>query len=417
MSDPKSADEETPTPIRTEPEQSEPAPADVHMSILQKLLKLTAGPAGDRLGPAGQQPRRELERLVRQRAVQFANRLTEGGYNLAQVAERLAIHERTLRSWHQLDDEESPVRPLGRPLQSSDPTQQQAVFDWLAEIGPGVGMPTLCIRFADLARGELDGLLKDYRHRWRASNPRRLHRLCWQRAGAVWAIDFAEPSSTVDGGYGYVLAVRDLASGQTLLWRPEIVATADVVLRELRWLFMRHGPPLVLKTDNGSAFIADELRRELRDWGVGQLFSPPRRPQYNGAIEASIGSLKTRTDRQCVFAGHAGRWTSVALEAARVAANTAHPRRLKGQTPEEVWESRVALTVDERTAFHATVEQYRTEERNQRGLPADAVLSRTEQARVDRVAYRRALVAHDLLVFRRRRILPRITRPKVTSER
>src|SRR5262249_52677908 len=149
----------------------------------------------------------------------------------------------------------------------------------------GLGMPALRTRFPDIARAELDDLLKGYRRRWRAANPRLLHRLHWQRAGAVWAIDFAEAPSLIDGSYAYVLAGRDLASGQTLLWHPVAAPTAEVVVSELRLLFTLHGAPLVLKSDNGSAFIAEAVQRELRCWGVGQLFSPPRRPEYNGAIE------------------------------------------------------------------------------------------------------------------------------------
>jgi hypothetical protein len=110
-------------------------------------------------------------------------------------------------------------------------------------------------------------------------------------------------------------------------------------------------------------------------------------------------------------------WTSRAVEAARCAANSARTKRLKGHTPEQVWESRRALTAEERAAFQATVELYRQDERLGRGLPVEGELNRKQQASVDRVANRRALVAHDLLLFRRRRILPPIKRPKVTSER
>jgi hypothetical protein len=272
-------------------------------------------------------------------------------------------------------------------------------------------------RFPDLARAELDDLLKGYRRCWRAANPRLLHRLHWRRPGAVWAIDFAEAPALIDGRYGYMLAVRDLASGQTLLWQPVEAPTAEVVVTELLMLFTLHGAPLVLKSDNGSAFIADALRWELQRWGVGPLFSPARCPEYNGAIEASIGGLKRRTERQCLLHGHPGVWTSAAVEAARREANRAQPKRLKGQAPEQVWEARRAVTADERAAFHETVAQCRQEERAQRSLPAESELNRKQQASVDRVAYRRALVAHDLLLFRRRRILPPIKRPKVTSER
>jgi hypothetical protein len=62
-------------------------------------------------------------------------------------------------------------------------------------------------------------------------------------------------------------------------------------------LFVRHGAPLVLKADNGSAFIAEATRDFLSLVGVNLLFSPPHTPRYNGSIEAGIGSLKTRTER------------------------------------------------------------------------------------------------------------------------
>ena len=56
-----------------------------------------------------------------------------------------------------------------------------------------------------------------------------------------------------------------------------------------------NGAPLVLKSDNGSAFVAEALQGWLRAAGVEALFSPPRLPAYNGSCEAGIGALKDRT--------------------------------------------------------------------------------------------------------------------------
>ena len=143
----------------------------------------------------------------------------------------------------------------------------------------------------------------------------------------------------------------------------------------------------------------------------------PRTPAYNGAIEASIGSMKQRTQRHSNRAGHPGQWTSINLAAARTEANTsARPRRLHGLTPQQVWDARPPLCPDQRTRFDASVAQFQTEARQQRGLSAREPLTRAEQPSVDRVALRRALVAHDLLLFRRRRIPPPIPRPKVTNK-
>jgi transposase InsO family protein len=302
-------------------------------------------------------------------------------------------------------------------LAPADAAQQQGVITWLHRVGPGVGVPTVCRHFADLARAELDDLVKAYRCAWRADHRRWLHVLRWQRPGTVWAMDFAQAPGVIDGRYEYLLAVRDLASGQQLLWQPVPAPTAGVVLTELAVLFAWHGAPWVLKMDNGSAFIAEALRWFLQRAGVYALFSPPMTPAYNGSIEASIGSLKTRTEQQSDRAGHPGWWTGATVEAARVQANTtARPRRLAGQTPDQVWAARRPLTAAARALFQATVEQFRQDERAARRVPTEAFLTRTEQAAVDRVAIPRALVAHDLLLFRRRRILPRITRPKLATK-
>ncbi len=82
-----------------------------------------------------------------------------------------------------------------------------------------------------------------YRQRWRSEHRRVRHVLHWRRPGTVWATDFAESPCRTDGLYPYVLAVRDLASGQQLLWQPVLALTAQVVLAELPWLFALHGAP------------------------------------------------------------------------------------------------------------------------------------------------------------------------------
>ena len=395
------------------------AQTDMHMSILESILNLHTQ-------SRGQQPRRQLEQVVRLRAVQCSSQRTDLGYTLAEAAQRLGLHERTLRHWTGLNkpalilppSSVISVPPLGRRPTLADPEQRQAVISWLSSAGPGVSVASLRDQFAAMPRVELDGLLKAYRACWRAAHPRLLHVLHWQKPGTTWAMDFAEAPCLIDGKYPYLLAVRDLASGQQLLWQPVAHLTAEVVQAELAVLFALHGAPWVLKTDNGSAFIADALRWYLQRCGVLQLFSPPLTPMYNGSIEASIGSLKTRTQRQSESAGHAGAWTSMDVASAQAEANTtARPRKLHGKTPDQVWDARRQLSMAEHVLFQATVEKFRREERTNRDLPADEPLTRTEQAAVDRVALRRALVAHDLLLFRRRRIPPQIKRPKMATKR
>ena len=80
-----------------------------------------------------------------------------------------------------------------------------------------------------------------------------------------------------------------------MAWLPVLDQSAESTIDALQWLLLEHGPPLVLKSHNGSSFIADEMRRSLDGWRVRPLFSPPYTPEYNGAIEAGNGALKTRT--------------------------------------------------------------------------------------------------------------------------
>src|SRR5262249_5054844 len=158
-----------------------------------------------------------------------------------------------------------------------------------------------------------------------------LHVLHWQQPGRVWAIDFAEPPLPLEGGFADLVAVRDLASGQQLLWLPVAAATAADTIAALQMLVMIYGAPLVLKMDNGAPFVAAATQALLARWGVEPLFSPPGWPAYNGAIEAGIGALKARTHAQAACHGHPEVWTCADLEAAREAANElGRPRGVRG---------------------------------------------------------------------------------------
>jgi transposase InsO family protein len=301
---------------------------------------------------------------------------------------------------------------LGRPKQTATAEQRAEVLQLLNERGPGLGLPTVRSHCPGTTRAELGEIVAFYRRWWQEQNQVWRHRLHWHRPGAVWALDFTQPPTPIDGCYGYILSVRDLASGYQLLWWPVASQTAAVTIQALTLLFTIYGAPLVLKSDNGSAFIDEETLELLRTWQVQVLFSPPRTPTYNGAVEAGNGSLKTRTQNQADAAGRPGQWTSADLEAACIQANASRPRRLKGRSPEEVWRSRSPLTEMDRQGFENTVDQERRQARTQKGIDPDTALKRHQQAGVDRKALPRALVAHDYLSFTRRRIPSPIPRPK-----
>ena len=222
-------------------------------------------------------------------------------------------------------------------------------------------------------------------------------------------MDFAEAPAAIDGIYPYLFAVRDLASGCQLLWQPVAAMTADTTVLALSSLFARHGAPLVLKSDNGSAFCADTTRNFLGAAAIIPLFSPPGRPSYNGACEAGIGSLKCRSERQAAWQGRPGSWTWHDVELGRLEANaSARPRGPRGPTPDQAWAGRPALTDAPRQAFAATLARRRAEVCQEQGQTFAELVEHGERSQADRIAIQRALVEHDYLLFTRRRIPARI---------
>lgn len=206
-------------------------------------------------------------------------------------------------------------------------------------------------------------------------------------------MDFAEPPAPVEDMYGQLLAVRDLASGYQLLWLPTEYACGATAVAAVQALFREHGKPLILKTDNGSPFIADAFQSFLRRHRIWQLFSPPDLPRYNGSCEAGIGSMKTRTHHQASRRGFPGQWTCEDMEAARLQANeTARPWGHRGPTPEESWQARAKVSRSERSAFARTVRACEREWMREQPNAKTHAVSRRE-------AIARACVRNGLLEF------------------
>jgi putative transposase len=353
---------------------------------------------------------RRRQEIVRRHAVAVAADIAAVGYTTTEIADLLHITARTLRHWRHAAHDRAVTGLVGRPAARSAREHRTAVLEYLDQVGPGVGLPPLRAAFPALARAELDDLLGRYRRVWRRRHRRPLQVLTWTTPGAVWAVDFAEAAQVIDGVGSCLLAVRDLASGRHLLWRPVSAATAAVAAEALAGLFLVLGPPLVLKSDNGSAFGAPAVAAVLQRFGVLHLFSPPHTPSYNGAIEAGIGALKARTAAHAARHGRPGCWTWDDVAAARCEANAgARPRGPAGPTPDEAWAARAAISTVERRSFAALVEDDRCTARRDLGLPTAGPLPVLTGRALDRIAIRRALVERGVLLFERRSIPPRIT--------
>jgi transposase InsO family protein len=393
---------------------------DQHFQRLEAICQGGSPPPPDpRQRGSARQTLRELEQSIRLGVLDFCQQAAAQGAARQQLAAHLTLAPRTLRHWQQhWRRGDWSVCRRGRPLVGATPQQQQAVVHRLHQLGPCTGLAVLQGEFPHLARAELQDLLRSFRQAWVGQHPRLLHVLHWQQPGRVWAMDYAEPPDWIDGRYPYILAVRDLGSGQQLLWLPLAEATAASTVAQLAWLFACYGAPLVLKSDNGSAFTAGLVQEFLQRWGVCPLFSPPRTPAYNGACEAAIGALKQRTAYQAERDGHAEQWSKNHLATARQQANeTARPRGPKGPTPARAWQQRLPLHSAERQRFAATVRALESVVRQRQAWPLDTELKPHEASAVQREVLRRALVAHDYLVFTRRRIPIPIGRLKAAKIR
>lgn len=187
------------------------------------------------------------------------------------------------------------------------------------------------------------------RREWQRQR-RRSRVLRWTQSGRVWAMDFSDAPHPIDGEYGALLHVRDLASHYHLAALPVSRLSSRAACGLVRALCATAAAPLVLKVDNGSAFRSRQLRAWADAAGTTLLYSPPRTPRYNGAIEGSIGALTTRAHHGAVLADHAEYWTCADVEAARVAANLSVARRSQ-PTPWQRWQQSSAITAAERRRF------------------------------------------------------------------
>jgi transposase InsO family protein len=363
---------------------------------------------------------------VRHDTVEFYLWLKDQGGTSTEAAHWLDISARTLRQWdHDNRCANLEVVPRGRPATRAPVEERQAVLNFVHQVDRRVGVPALRTAFPTLGRNELADLLARRRQVVHDRYHETVHVLHWQQPGRVWAIDFAEPSllgasrslPPIDGLYRYLLAVRDLASGYQLAWLPVAQPTKEAAQSALAHLFAVHGMPLALKLDNGSAFRADALKDFLEEKNVIGLYSPPHCPSYNGAIEAAIGSLKTRTEEHAARAGHPAIWSSIDLAAALQQANQQHPRRLRGLTPVEAWAARTKITLVERVCFDLAVDRERMTVRSEWNIEQEDELDHWQGAAVDRIAISRALVGRGYLLFRRRCIPLTINNAKVANIR
>ena len=97
---------------------------------------------------------------------------------------------------------------------------------------------------------------------------------------------------THDGRPLRILTVIDEYSRECLAIVVERRLGSDDVLECLAGLFVRHGVPEYLRSDNGSEFTAKAVRQWLSRIGVQTLYIEPGSPWENGYNESFNGKLR-----------------------------------------------------------------------------------------------------------------------------
>ena len=219
-----------------------------------------------------------------------------------------------------------------------------------------------------------------------------------------WAIDHSESPADIDGSsHTAILAIRDLAGGYQIAWLPVIDQTATETVSVLRSIFDLYGAPLVIKSDNGSAFKSELFANLLEAWDCQHLRSPARTLRYNGSCEAEIGAMKVRTRHYAERRGAAHEWTCDDLNAARRQANHIHRSETDPyRAAAERWSERETIIPAQRTTLanliqeHGNVLMTRSTEKN----------NCTRSRAIERQALSQALVSMGLLSVSWRRIHP-----------
>ena len=147
----------------------------------------------------------------------------------------------------------------------------------------------------------------------------------------VWSYDFVS-ERTHDGRPLKILTLIDEYSRECLALLVERCITSDDVLYCLADLFIRHGIPEHIRSDNGPEFTARVVRQWLGHIGVKTLFIEPGSPWENGYNESFNGKLRDEVLNREVF--FTLKEAKIVIEAWRLEYNTIRPHSsLNGLPP------------------------------------------------------------------------------------
>ena len=146
----------------------------------------------------------------------------------------------------------------------------------------------------------------------------------------VWSYDFVM-DRTHDGRAFRMLCVIDEYTRECLAIHVRRKLNSQDVLHVLGKLFVSHGPPQHIRSDNGPEFIAKAVRDWLGKLDVKTLYIEPGSPWENGYCESFNGKLRDECLNREIF--YTLKEAQVLIEQWRRFYNTERPHSSLGYRP------------------------------------------------------------------------------------
>jgi len=331
------------------------------------------------------------------------------GETIRCAVKRIGIRAGTVYAWRtRWRRDRLRARKRGRRPVRGSVIDRNIAIDYCVQWGSHVSVDRVWRHVGPwISRQETRKLVRRFRRLVRKRESWLATRLSWDKPGHVWGIDFTTMPRPIAGWGRTVMVVWVLGQrGGLIAAEPVRGESAAEAWRVLAPLLRRRWWLLAIKCDNGSAFIACELREHLEAWGIELLYSPPRSPEYNGAYESGIGWLK----KDAAWSAKRGRrkevWSEKDLE---YAVDCACKRAYGcfGDEKPDPWDLRADEDVILRKRFAHALARRRFDVAKE--LFEDtpyAKLQRNQRAQVDRKAIPYTLEQIGLLSYTRRRITP-----------
>ena len=150
------------------------------------------------------------------------------------------------------------------------------------------------------------------------------------RRNHVWSYDFVM-DRTHDGKAFRMPTVIDAFTRESLAIHVRRRLNSQDVLHVLGKLFLRHGPPEHIRSDNGSEFVAQAVRDWLDRLNVKTLYIEPGSPWENGDCESFNGKLGDACLNMEIF--YTLREAQILIEQWRGFYNTERPHSSLGYRP------------------------------------------------------------------------------------